>query len=62
MPLETDRGYRIYSKDATKATPDIVRILEGLGCKVIKIEAANPTLEDVFFKLTEKTLLGGEAR
>jgi len=39
-----------------------VRILEGLGCKVIKIEAANPTLEDVFFKLTEKTLLGGEAR
>lgn len=61
MPLESETGYRIFSEEAAVATPDIVRTLEGLGCKVMKIEAANPTLEDVFFRLTEKSLRGGEA-
>ncbi|MEM2979128.1 MAG: ABC transporter ATP-binding protein [Methanomassiliicoccales archaeon] len=60
MPLESETGYRIFSEEAASATPDIVRTLEGLGCKVMKIEAANPTLEDVFFRLTEKSLRGGE--
>jgi ABC-2 type transport system ATP-binding protein len=54
--LETDVGYRIYCKDVEEATPEIVRSLDAIGCKAIKIETAKPSLEDVFFKLTEKTV------
>lgn len=57
--LETDLGYRVYSKDVEEATPKIVRSLDAVGCKVLKIEAVRPSLEDVFFKLTERTV--GEA-
>jgi len=52
--LETDAGYRVYCKDVEKATPRIVRALDAIGCKATKIETAKPSLEDVFFKLTEK--------
>jgi ABC-2 type transport system ATP-binding protein len=52
--LETDVGYRVYCKDVEKATPEIVRSLDALGCKATKIETEKPSLEDVFFKLTEK--------
>jgi len=52
--LETDAGYRIYCKDAEKATPRIVRSLDAIGCKATKIETEKPSLEDVFFKLTER--------
>jgi ABC-type multidrug transport system ATPase subunit len=62
VPLETETGYRIHSKEAEEATPEIVRTLDGLGCKVTKIETARPSLEDVFFKLTQKSLQGGEFR
>ncbi|MGF3522900.1 MAG: ATP-binding cassette domain-containing protein [Candidatus Bathyarchaeia archaeon] len=55
MPLETETGYRVYSKKAEESTPEIVRTLDGLGCKVTKIEAVRPSLEDVFFKLTQKS-------
>ena len=54
--LETDRGYRIYCGNADKATPDIVRSLDQIGCKATRIEIAKPSLEDVFFKLTEKAV------
>jgi len=60
MPLETETGYRIYSNKAEEATPKIVRMLDGIGCKVIKIETVRPSLEDVFFKLTQKSLRSGE--
>jgi len=52
--LETDLGYRIYCEEFEKATPEIVRSLDAIGCKVTKIETVEPSLEDVFFKLTEK--------
>jgi len=52
--LETDAGYRIYCKDAEKATPRIVRSLDAIGCKATKVEIEKPSLEDVFFKLTER--------
>ncbi|MEM3578308.1 MAG: ATP-binding cassette domain-containing protein [Candidatus Bathyarchaeia archaeon] len=61
MPLETETGYRIYSNKAEEATPKIVRMLDGLGCKVTKIETVRPSLEDVFFKLTQKSLRDGES-
>lgn len=54
--LETDLGYRVYCRDVEKATPDIVRSLDGIGCKVTQIETVKPSLEDVFFELTEKPL------
>jgi ABC-2 type transport system ATP-binding protein len=52
--LETDVGYRVYSRDPEEATPSIVRSLDAIGCKATKIETETPSLEDVFFKLTEK--------
>jgi ABC-2 type transport system ATP-binding protein len=54
--LETDVGYRVYSRDPEEATPSIVRALDVIGCKATKIETEKPSLEDVFFKLTEKTM------
>jgi ABC-2 type transport system ATP-binding protein len=52
--LETNVGYRVYCKDVGKVTPKIVRSLDAIGCKATKIETEKPSLEDVFFKLTEK--------
>lgn len=54
--LETEVGYRVYCRDVEKATPEIVRSLDGIGCKVTQIETVRPSLEDVFFELTEKPL------
>jgi ABC-2 type transport system ATP-binding protein len=52
--LETETGYRVFTEGVEKATPKIVRSLDEIGCKVIRIETAKPSLEDVFFKLTER--------
>jgi len=52
--LETDVGYRVYCKDVEEATPNIVRALDAIGCKATRIETEKPSLEDVFFRLTEK--------
>ena len=54
--LETEVGYRVYCKDVEEATPKIVRALDTIGCKATRIETTKPSLEDVFFKLTEKTV------
>lgn len=53
-PIETEAGYRILSDGAAEAIPAIVRALEGAGCRVTRIEAARPSLEDVFFSLTRR--------
>ena len=54
--LETEAGYRIYSRNGDKVLPEIVRSLDRAGHKVTRIEIAKPSLEDVFFKLTQKTV------
>jgi len=54
MVMETDVGYRVYCEEVEKAIPEIVRSLDVIGCKATKIETEKPSLEDVFFKLTEK--------
>jgi ABC-2 type transport system ATP-binding protein len=54
--LETETGYRVFAEDVEEATPMIVRGLDEIGCKVIRIETAKPSLEDVFFKLTERNV------
>jgi ABC-2 type transport system ATP-binding protein len=53
---EAEDGYRIYSRNGDKVLADVVRSLDQAGHKVIRIEMARPTLEDVFFRLTEKQL------
>lgn len=54
--LETDMGYRVYCKEVEKTIPDIVRALDRIGCKTTRIETVKPSLEDVFFELTEKAI------
>ena len=54
--LETELGYRVFTEDVEEATPKIVRSLDQVGCKVIRIETVKPSLEDVFFKLTETSV------
>ena len=52
--LETETGYKVFTENVEKVTPGIVRSLDQIGCKVTKIETTQPSLEDVFFKLTER--------
>jgi len=54
--LETKVGYRIYCRDAETAIPEIVRSLDEIGCKATRIETIKPSLKDVFFKLTGRTI------
>lgn len=54
--LETELGYRVFTEETEVAIPKIVRSLDEVGCKVIRIETMKPSLEDVFFKLTEKKI------
>jgi ABC-2 type transport system ATP-binding protein len=54
--LETDTGYRIYSDDSDRSTPEIVRALDATGAKVLEIGSSQPTLEDVFFSLTGRSV------
>ena len=58
--LETETGYRVFTEDVEKATPKIVRSLDKIGCKVIRMETTKPSLEDVFFKLTERKVSEGD--
>jgi len=52
--METEMGYRVFTEDVEKATPKIVRALDEIGCKATRIETERPSLEDVFFKLTDR--------
>jgi len=53
---ESEAGYKIYSRNGDRALADVVRSLDQAGHKVMRIEMARPTLEDVFFRLTERNL------
>ena len=53
---ESEAGYKIYSQNGDRVVADVVRILDRAGHKVMRIEMARPTLEDVFFRLTERHL------
>ena len=52
--IETETGYRVFTEETEESIPKIVRSLDEIGCKVTRIETTKPSLEDVFFKLTEK--------
>ena len=49
----TQNGYRLYAHDGGQALPEIVKALNQAGVEVQRTEVAKPTLEDVFFALTE---------
>jgi ABC-2 type transport system ATP-binding protein len=53
---ESEAGYKIYSQNGDRVLADVVRSLDQAGQKVMRIEMARPTLEDVFFRLTERPL------
>ena len=53
---ESEAGYKIYSQNGDRVLADVVRNLDQAGHRVMRIEMARPTLEDVFFRLTEKHL------
>jgi ABC-2 type transport system ATP-binding protein len=53
---ESEAGYKIYSRNGDRVLANVVRSLDQAGHKVMRIEMARPTLEDVFFRLTERNL------
>ncbi|MFW9906818.1 MAG: ABC transporter ATP-binding protein [Candidatus Thorarchaeota archaeon] len=54
--LETNSGYKFYCKEPDEMIESMIRNLGKIGCKTTRIETTIPSLEDVFFKLTEKEL------
>lgn len=52
--LETALGYRVFSRQVDGMIPKLVRSLDAVGCHATRIEIVKPSLEDVFFHLTEK--------
>ena len=53
---ESAGGYKIYAQNGDRVLADVVRSLDQAGHKVMRIEMARPTLEDVFFALTDRHL------
>ena len=53
---ESETGYRVFSRHGDRVLANVVRSLDQAGHKVMRIEMAPPTLEDVFFKVTERNL------
>jgi ABC-2 type transport system ATP-binding protein len=55
--LETETGYRIYCENPQEVLPQVVRALDRVGCTHHKIDIDTPSLEDVFFALTESQVI-----
>ena len=53
---ESETGYKVFSRNGDRILADVVRSLDLAGHKVMRIEMARPTLEDVFFRLTDRNL------
>jgi ABC-2 type transport system ATP-binding protein len=53
---QLQKGYRIYARDGGQVLPEVVKALNQAGITVNRTEVAKPTLEDVFFKLTEQPM------
>jgi ABC-2 type transport system ATP-binding protein len=55
--LETETGYRIYCENPQEVLPQVVRALDRTGCTNHRIDIDTPSLEDVFFALTENQVI-----
>ena len=55
---ETEEGYRVFCEDPEEAMPNLMRALDDIGSRAMRVETGGASLEDVFFKATSKTLRG----
>ena len=53
---ETDEGYKVFCEEPEETLPAIVRALDEIGCQASRLETSTPSLEDVFFRVTRKSL------
>jgi ABC-2 type transport system ATP-binding protein len=53
---ETDAGMLLYVERGEEVLPDVLRLLDQTGAGVKTVTLARPTLEDVFLRLTGRSL------
>jgi ABC-2 type transport system ATP-binding protein len=53
---ETDAGMQLYVERGDEVLPDVLRLLDQTGAEVKTVTLARPTLEDVFLRLTGRSL------
>jgi ABC-2 type transport system ATP-binding protein len=53
---ETDAGMQLYVERGEEVLPDVLRLLDQTGAGVKTVTLARPTLEDVFLRLTGRSL------
>ena len=49
-------GFRFYVRNGSQVLPEVVKALNGADVTISRTEVAKPTLEDVFFNLTEHSM------
>lgn len=59
--MASESGYRISVGNPEEVLPEMIRKLDSMGVRIEHIGASLPSLEDVFFKLTDKSMAGGNA-
>ena len=55
---ETRTGYRFYCEESDSVINKVINRLGKIDCSITKIEKTIPSLEDIFFKFTEKRIAG----
>ncbi len=60
--MASESGYRISVDNPEEVLPAMIRKLDGMGVRLVSIGASMPTLEDVFFRLTDRQVSGGDAQ
>ncbi len=53
---ETDNGLQLYVERGEEVLPDVLRLLDQNGARIRTVTLARPTLEDVFLRLTGRSL------
>jgi ABC-2 type transport system ATP-binding protein len=52
----TDRGLSLYVDRGESALPDVLRLLEGAGLRLLEVSLHRPSLDDVFLRQTGRSL------
>ena len=53
---ETEGGLQLYVERGDEVLPEVLRLLDGNGATIRNVTLARPTLEDVFLRLTGRSL------
>lgn len=56
--MASESGYRIAVDNPEEVLPAMIRRLDSMGVRLVSIGASMPTLEDVFFALTDRQVSG----